>query len=50
MTPDDTMDALTGFAVLLALVLCAAAWLHILGRGVHFGEPLSGFFFGTQIP
>lgn len=28
MTEDDTMDVLTGFGILLALALFAAAWFH----------------------
>jgi len=28
MTLEDTMDTLTGFGVLLALALFAAAWFH----------------------
>jgi hypothetical protein len=33
MTDDDTMDALTGFAVLLALTLAVAAWIHTFTEG-----------------
>jgi hypothetical protein len=33
MTDEDTMDVLTGFAVLLALMLAVAAWIHTFTEG-----------------
>jgi hypothetical protein len=41
MTDDDTMDVLTGFAVLLALALFDAAWLHTFTEWESTCEPLS---------
>jgi hypothetical protein len=41
MTPDDTMDVLTGLGVLLALMLAVAAWIHTVTNGSAHGEPLS---------
>jgi hypothetical protein len=39
MTDDDTMDVLTGFAILLALALFAAAWLQ---GSAPFAKPEPG--------
>jgi hypothetical protein len=44
MTDDDTMDVLTGFGVLLALALFAAAWFTPSRNGSPLGEPLSRHF------